>query len=513
MKQQVFNPYLPSWEYIPDGEPYVFGDRLYIYGSHDKFDGDQFCMNDYVCWSAPTDDLSQWRYEGVIYRKDQDPRYLEKEAFMFAPDVQKGPDGRYYIYYIQGGEGIMAVAVCDEPAGQYEFYGYVRSQDGHIIGAQEGDIDQFDPGVFIDDDGRVFLYTGFGPKEDKRGANFHWRPFEGGYVIELEADMLTAKGEPVLIVPKYGKAEETSFEGHEFFEASSMRKIGNTYYFIYSSINSHELNYATSQYPDRDFVYGGTIVSNGDIGLHGRREEDRVSYTGNTHGSIVEVNGQWYVFYHRQTNRHCYSRQGCAEPIRIMPDGSIPQVEITSCGLNGKPLTGKGTYGAYIACSLTGKNGAGHYSNKKEDYAGHPYFTQDGPDYTPVPGTEGSEDAWKGASGTPVPYIAEITDGTLIGYKYFDLRGTTQIEVEVRVTPTDEKTENSKGLEAADKTATGKFLIKREPNGAVLAEIPIRAGEEYQTFSAGFPGGSEKDALYFRYIGKGAIDMKSFTLN
>lgn len=27
MKQQVFNPYLPSWEYIPDGEPYVFGDR------------------------------------------------------------------------------------------------------------------------------------------------------------------------------------------------------------------------------------------------------------------------------------------------------------------------------------------------------------------------------------------------------------------------------------------------------------------------------------------------------
>ncbi len=69
MKFQAFNPYLPSWEYIPDAEPHVFGDRLYVYGSHDRFDGPLFCMNDYVCWSAPIDDLSQWRFEGTIYKK------------------------------------------------------------------------------------------------------------------------------------------------------------------------------------------------------------------------------------------------------------------------------------------------------------------------------------------------------------------------------------------------------------------------------------------------------------
>ena len=57
MKKQAFNPYLPSWEYIPDGEPYVFGDRVYVYGSHDYFNGYVFCMGDYVCWSAPVDDL------------------------------------------------------------------------------------------------------------------------------------------------------------------------------------------------------------------------------------------------------------------------------------------------------------------------------------------------------------------------------------------------------------------------------------------------------------------------
>ena len=66
-KNQAFNPFLPSYEYIPDAEPRVFGNRVYIYGSHDKFNGISFCLLDYVCWSAPVDDLSDWRYEGVIY--------------------------------------------------------------------------------------------------------------------------------------------------------------------------------------------------------------------------------------------------------------------------------------------------------------------------------------------------------------------------------------------------------------------------------------------------------------
>ena len=56
--KQIFNPYLPSYEYIPDGEPHIFGDRLYIYGSHDRFGGSDYCENDYVCWSAPVDDIA-----------------------------------------------------------------------------------------------------------------------------------------------------------------------------------------------------------------------------------------------------------------------------------------------------------------------------------------------------------------------------------------------------------------------------------------------------------------------
>ncbi|MBQ1379909.1 MAG: hypothetical protein IIY76_07880 [Erysipelotrichaceae bacterium] len=69
MKKQVFNPYLPSYEYIPDGEPHVFDGRLYVFGSHDRFGAPFFCENDYVLWSAPVSDLSDWKFHGTIYKK------------------------------------------------------------------------------------------------------------------------------------------------------------------------------------------------------------------------------------------------------------------------------------------------------------------------------------------------------------------------------------------------------------------------------------------------------------
>ena len=93
MKRFALNPYIPSNEYITDGETYVLDGRLYIYGSLDRFDGDDFCLNDYVCWSAPINDLGDWRNEGVIYRKTQDPLNADGCQNMFAPDVQLGTDG------------------------------------------------------------------------------------------------------------------------------------------------------------------------------------------------------------------------------------------------------------------------------------------------------------------------------------------------------------------------------------------------------------------------------------
>jgi beta-xylosidase len=157
------NPYLPEFEYVPDGEPHVFGERVYVFGSHDRFGGEKFCMNDYVAYSAKISNLADWRYEGVIYRKDQDPRIIGEDRQLWAPDVVQGKDGRYYLYYCPDGDrqGI-GVAVCDTPAGKYSFYGIVHDKEGRLLGERPHDTDQFDPCVFIDDNGKIFLYSGNG---------------------------------------------------------------------------------------------------------------------------------------------------------------------------------------------------------------------------------------------------------------------------------------------------------------------------------------------------------------
>lgn len=136
MKKQCFNPYLPPWEYVPDGEPHVFGDRVYVYGSHDIANGWAFCLGDYVCWSAPINDLKNWKYEGIIYKKQDDPDFDGRMA-LYAPDVTKGPDNRYYLYFVFDKVKFVSVAVCDTPAGKYKFYGYVHHKDGTRLGEKK----------------------------------------------------------------------------------------------------------------------------------------------------------------------------------------------------------------------------------------------------------------------------------------------------------------------------------------------------------------------------------------
>ena len=159
MKKQAFNPYLPSWEYIPDGEPHVFGNRVYIYGSHDFYNGTVFCPGDYQCYSAPVDDLSDWKWEGVIYKKGDDPAN-DGRMVLYAPDVTKGPDGRYYLYYVLDKVGFVSVAVCNKPAGKYKFYGYVHYKDGTRLGERKGDMPQFDPGVLTEGEKSLAGNTG-----------------------------------------------------------------------------------------------------------------------------------------------------------------------------------------------------------------------------------------------------------------------------------------------------------------------------------------------------------------
>jgi hypothetical protein len=478
-KKTAFNPYLPGYEYIPDGEPYVFGDRVYIYGSHDESKGTNFCTGDYVCWSAPVGDLGNWSYEGVIYKKTQDPLNVDGSHAMFAPDVAVGPDGRYYLYYGLDFTGRISAAVCDTPAGQYEFYGTVHyaAEDGSEKALTEHI--PYDPAVLVDDDGKVYLYYGFCPHFPIPWVDSS--QIKGGMVVELMPDMITIKEPPRVVLPCFANCLGTGFEGHAFFEASSIRKIDGMYYLVYSSQQVHELCYATSEHPDRGFVYGGVIISNGDIGYQGRKPEDSLCYTGNNHGGLVEIEGQWYIFYHRHTQATQFSRQGCAEPVTISEDGSIAQVEMTSCGLNGGPLLAKGTYSAHIACNLIGPNGTCILVRKEGLKVSEPYIYEE---------EQGPKEEDKNQ------YIANITNGTKIGFKYFDFDHKIQkIILQLRG--------HAKGkirlyFDANDGILIGESNLSLDTDRWTDTEVSIKNIEGTHS-------------IFVEYIGEGYIEFSSFT--
>lgn len=347
------NPYLPSWEYIPDGEPRVFGNRVYIYGSHDRVGEETFCDKKLKVWSASIDNLNEWVCHGDSFHTEADEDHpcdtdWADGNYLFAPDVVE-KDGKYYLYaYIM--DNIGCVAVSDKPEGPFQLlskYKYKISEE-HPKRYNEGWF--IDPGVLVDDDGRVYVFCGY----------------ERSFGVELNAEnMFEAIDETYVedIIPVE--------EPFQFFEACSPRKIGDTYYLIYSPRRGSCLSYATSKSPLGPYEYRGVIVDNG------------LDYPGgNNHGSICKIKDQWYIFYHRMTNGSVMSRRACVEKIAILPDGTIPQVEMTSLGfeeaLNPYQITSADTACVLKgSCIVTEKN----------------VFTR---------------------------VITNITDQCVIGYKYFD---------------------------------------------------------------------------------------------
>ncbi len=480
-KGQCYNPYLPSYEYIPDAEPHIVGDRVYIYGSHDLFDGLSFCLGDYICYSAPLEDLSDWRYEGVIYRRDQDPSARSPRVLfgLAAPDMVQGPDGRFYLYYFMGGTKKISVAVCDSPAGKYEFYGDVKYSDGTPIGWR-GEPFQFDPGVFLDDDGKLYLYTGFALTGNPLLLMGNKPTYQGPMCYELDpGNMLTVRKGPEYIgVGALHGGRERGYGDHLFLEASSMRKFEGKYYFIYSSLNSHELCYAISDRPTGGFTYGGVLVSNGDIGLTGISDVHHArNNTGNTHGSLINIHGRYYIFYHRQTNRKQSSRQACAEEIRF-ENGRFYQAEMTSQSFQQGTLAGRGEYPAYIACNLYGRSGTRFLSMIKHLKGDTPYLTQEGGD----------------REQGPDQYVENFCDGCTVGFKYFDLSHTERISI---------------CLQGRGK---GRVLVRNSEEGKVLCRIPVSCCEVATFFYGQLPSLSSREALYFGFEGEGAFRFYSFVL-
>ena len=340
------NPILPLKYHVPDVEAHVMPDgKLYIYGSFDELE-DRFCSEKYHVVSTP--DLKYWtvhdtalsgrqipwfnnpdapKYPGMdwfhptpfilkmiqgyaaewkeSYEKEQES---EKPPLLWAPDcIYK--NGKYYLFFCMPDDS-EGVAVSDYPEGP--FINPIQLPCGGI-----------DPAIFVDDDGQAYYYWG--------------QLFSHG--VKMNDDMVSFA--PENIVDNLVTEEE-----HFFHEGSSMRKIGDTYYYVYADMERGKptaLGYSTSKSPLGPFTYRGIIIDNDGC--------DPASW--NNHGSIENVNGQWYVFYHR-CSRGCQQyRRLCIEPITINPDGSIDEVKMTSQGAGDPFAPGETIYG-YQVCGVSG---------------------------------------------------------------------------------------------------------------------------------------------------------------
>lgn len=416
------NPYLPLWEYIPDGEPHLFDDpdrpgekRVYIYGSHDSRVTD-FCGREFVTWSAPADSLDRWRYDGVIFSvtTDRDGNTLNEDGLgdiLYAPDVAvvTGDDGRkmYYLFPNDQHEGRQGlIARSRRPDGPFEVCNWSAADPKLTDGVM-----RFDPAVLVDDDGRVYGYWGF----------------EESFMCELDpATMATVKpgtGMKVRAVPGFSQGAP-----ERFFEASSIRKIDDKYVLVYSrstadgdfglGSSNYTLAYAYSDAPLGPWTFGGTIIDG-----RGRRTlaDGTTIHTahpnGNTHGGLCRLGNQWYIFYHRQCGLDEFSRQAMVAPVEVTvepgPGGkvTISEAEYTSEGFEIKGLNPLATYPAGIACHYTGPVPSKEIGWPWKEFSGS-YI---GPGrYAGDPAT---------ASDSVNLYINPVvnnTDGSVIGYKYFN---------------------------------------------------------------------------------------------
>ena len=421
----VGNPYLPLWEHIPDGEPYIFEDpdnpgeyRVYVYGSHDSMITG-YCGRELVVWSASVDNLNEWRYDGEILRvlNNANGEPLSSEGLsdvLYAPDVTEKiePDGTkmYYLFPNDMEYGRRSlIAKSPRPDGPFEVCNWSKENPSWTEGILE-----FDPAVFVDDDGRVYGYWGF----------------ECSYAAELDPNTMCTLKEGTEIIKDMISSSKS--EGiFRFFEASSIRKVEDKYIFVYSRVTddgefglpstNYTLAYAYSDAPLGPWTYGGTIID-------GRaREIDEAgnviasgNVAGNTHGGICKIHDQWYVFYHRQTGTDEYARQAMVAPITVEVEKGkggkvyISEGEYNSEGFSLNGLDPLEAHSAGIACWLTGPKVAVH------EYPNNIFFG------SYVASGYGTEDKYE------APYdlrnntnqVVNNTDGSIVGYKYFNFDGT-----------------------------------------------------------------------------------------
>jgi len=441
------NPYLPLWEHLPDGEPRVFEDpdnpgkyRAYIIGSHD-LRYRSYCGPDIRIWSAPVENLSSWRDEGPAFTYYVDAQW----DVMYAPDLVevKRKDGSktYYLYpHSRGPHREAMVAKGDRPDGPFVPVNLTedgkRTLPGSILG--------FDPSVFVD-----YIDDPEDPDYETGYRVYGYWGFQRSSAAQLDPNNMYSLREGTELIPfmmpashRYGEIRDPKgvvysciFPGEDlkkfnFFEASSLRKIGNKYVMIYSGYSGPDygigssnstLRYAFGDTPLGPWKSGGVLVDSRAPLMNEDGSALQTTNDGhNTHGSIELINGQWYAFYHRPPRGYGFARQPMVAPIIIdydektVADGGVVTIRAYDPYAEDEIWTVKDNRGnEYTGAEVTsegfhifGLDPYQYYSAGYACYMSNTSLLQD------------SWDIWD----NHMP-ITNVVNGTIIGFKYFGFGG------------------------------------------------------------------------------------------
>lgn len=524
------NPYLPLWEHLPDGEPRVFEDpdhpgkyRAYIIGSHDiTYSG--YCGNDIRMWSAPVEDLSQWKDEGPIFSWYVDGQW----DTMFAPDLVETTDRKtgkktYWLYpHSRGWRRVPMVCKGDRPNGPFTPVNLTK--DGRQC--LPGSLIDFDPSVFIEnitdkkdpdyDKGfRAYVFYGFQHStacELDQNTMYSMRPG-----TQLHDYFIPASARYGVVRDPEGTTYPALYKGQNpgdfnFFEASSIRQVGNKYVMVFSGYSGPDyglgstnsaLRYAFGDSPLGPWRSGGVLVdSRGVVENEDGSHLMTTNAAHNTHGSLQQINGQWYVFYHRPPRGFGNARQAMVAPVKItwdkksVADGGIVKItaydpysknnewtakasdgtqytgaEVTSEGFQIFGLPPYNYYSAGIACFMTGND-----------------WMQD------------NYDVWNNSMD-----LAGITNKGIVGFKYFGFGGLKKDTKGIKAFAGTKKGDGTKlniNLIPGGKGAFKIHVMLDNPwKGKEIAilEVPAsakRVAQNYQVAVPAVEGLKGKHAIY-----------------
>ena len=293
------NPLIRN-QFSADPSARVFGDRVYVFPSHDilategKGRVGWFCMEDYHAFSS--DNLTDWTDHGVIVQQNKVPWVKPDSYSMWAPDCIER-NGMYYFYFpsiandstTSRGNFKIGVAIANKPEGPY------TPEPTSIEGVRG-----IDPNVFIDKDGQAYLYWS--------QRNIYAAKLKEN-MLELDSEVMTLGDLP----------EEGLKEGPYLFERNG------TYYLTYPHVENktERLEYAISDNPLGPFKVTGVIMDESPTGCW------------TNHHSIINFKGQWYLFYHHNDYSPSFdkARSIRADKLYFNADGTIQKVIPTLRGI------------------------------------------------------------------------------------------------------------------------------------------------------------------------------------